>query len=95
MRVFVRINCDGARMDGSPAEVVPVIQQLYDAGKGVYAMKVLGCGHLAGDVERAFRYVLGLGTVHALAIGMTSREQLHENVRLIEALAPGYLLKPR
>lgn len=93
--VFVRINYEGTRMDGSPAEVTPVIRQLYDAGKGLYAMKVLGCGQLVGDVEKAFRYVLGLGTVHALSIGMTSGEQLRENVRLMEALAPAYPLTAR
>ena len=86
--VFVRINYGGARMDGDPAEVVPLIQQLYNAGKGVYGMKVLGCGQLAGDVEKAFRFVLGLGTVHALSVGMTSLDQLHENVRLMESLVP-------
>ncbi|MBN1247131.1 MAG: aldo/keto reductase [Anaerolineae bacterium] len=91
--VFVRINYDGTRMDGDLAEVTPVIEQLYEAGKGLYAMKVLGCGQLKADVEKAFRFVLSLGTVHALSIGMTSRNQLRENVRMMEALAPGYPLR--
>lgn len=91
--VFVRINYDGTRMDGRPNEVIPLIRQLYDRGKGIYAMKVLGCGQLTGDVAQAFRYVLGLGTVHALSIGMSSAAQLHENVRRMETLAGQYPLR--
>jgi 1-deoxyxylulose-5-phosphate synthase len=92
--VLVRINYAGARMDGRPAEVTPIIQQLYDAGKGLYAMKALGCGELTGDVKKAFSYVLGLGTVHALSIGTSSRDQLHENVQLMDELTPQYPTQP-
>ncbi len=86
--VLVRINYDGVNMDGRPDEVVPVIKQLYDAGKAIYAMKVLGCGPLTHDVRRAIDYVLGLGTVHSLSIGVTSLAQLEEDAALIEKLAP-------
>jgi 1-deoxyxylulose-5-phosphate synthase len=91
--VFVRINYDGTRMDGDLSEVTQIVQQLYRSGKGIYAMKVLGCGQLVGDVERAFRFVLGLGTVHALSIGMTGQAQLRENVRLMTDLVPRYPLQ--
>ncbi|MGC9348882.1 MAG: aldo/keto reductase [Anaerolineae bacterium] len=83
--VLVRINPAGVNMDGTTREVVPVIEQLHAAGKGVYAMKVLGCGRIS-DVRGAFDYVLGLGTVHALSIGTTSVRELEENVRIIESL---------
>jgi len=92
--ILVRINHAGVRMDGQTSEVTPIIQQLYDAGKGLYAMKVLGCGELTGDVKKALSYVLGLGTVHALSIGTSSRSQLHENVRLMDELASQYPTKP-
>jgi len=91
--ILVRINYAGVRMDGQTSEVTPVIQQLYDAGKGLYAMKVLGCGQLIDDVEKALSYVLGLGTVHALSIGTSSRAQLQENVRLMDELTPQYPVK--
>jgi predicted aldo/keto reductase-like oxidoreductase len=83
--VLVRINPAGVNMDGTTAEVVPVIEALHAAGKGVYAMKVLGCGRIS-DVKSAFDYVLGLGTVHALSIGTSSVVELEENVRMIESL---------
>lgn len=86
--ILVRINPAGTRMDGSVDEVAPLIEQLYTAGKAVYGMKVLGCGRLAGDARAAIQYVLQLGTVHALTIGISRQEHLRQNVRLIEELAP-------
>ena len=86
----LRVNHAGVRMDGQLSEVIPIIQQLHDAGKGLYAMKVLGCGELTGDIKKALTYVLGLGTVHALSIGTSSRAQLHESVRLMDELASQY-----
>lgn len=88
--VLVRINYAGVNMDASPAEVVPVIEKLHRRGVGVYGMKVLGCAQLARDARRAIEYVLGLGTVHALNIGISKREHLAEHVRLVEELAPRY-----
>jgi len=90
--VFVRVNHAGTRMDGSVSQITPIIQRLYDAGKGVYAMKVLGCGSLTDDVEKAFRFVLGLGTVHALSIGTSSLKQLRQNVQVMESLGGAYPL---
>ena len=88
--VLVRINHAGVNMDASPPEITPVIERMYASGKAVYAMKVLGCGELAQDPRAAIRYVLQLGTVHALTIGTSSREQLLENLRLVEELAPQF-----
>jgi aryl-alcohol dehydrogenase-like predicted oxidoreductase len=92
--VLARINSAGTRMDGSPAQVVPLIEQLYAAGKAVYAMKVLGCGRLAGEARAAIQYVLQLGTVHALTIGISRQDHLHQNVHLVEELAPQHPLHP-
>ncbi len=91
--VLARINFAGVQMDAPPAEVVPVIERMYTAGKAVYGMKVLGCGQLAGQARAAMQYVFQLGTVHAITVGMSQREQLHENLRLVEELAPQYPLR--
>lgn len=91
--VLARINYAGVNMDAQPADVAPVIEKLYAAGKAVYGMKVLGCGPLTKDVRNAMAYVLGLGTVHAFTIGTTSLAQLDENVRLMDELAPQYPLR--
>jgi aryl-alcohol dehydrogenase-like predicted oxidoreductase len=91
--VLARINPAGVNMDAPPAEVVPVIEKLYAAGKAVYGMKVLGCGQLAGKARAAIQYVLQLGAVHSLVIGTSRREHLLENVRLVEEFAPQYPLR--
>ena len=91
--VLVRINHAGVNMDASPSEITPVIERMYASGKAVYGMKVLGCGELAHDPRAAIRYVLQLGTVHALTIGTSNHEQLLENLRLVEELAPQFPLR--
>jgi aryl-alcohol dehydrogenase-like predicted oxidoreductase len=90
--VLARINRKGVNMDGRPEQVAPLLEQLYDAGKAVYGMKVLGVGRLAHDVRAAIQYALSLGTIHALTIGISQPAHLRENVRLIEELAPLYPL---
>ena len=92
--VLVRINHMGINMDASPAKVVPLIEKLYAAGKAVYGMKVLGCGALKDNVRAAIEYVLQLGAVHAITIGITSVAQLEENVRLVEELDLSGFPKP-
>lgn len=86
--VLARINMAGVNMDASPSKMVPVIERLYASGKAVYGMKVLGCGQLVGKVRAAIQYVFQLGVVHAVTIGISRREQLLEDVRLVEELAP-------
>lgn len=91
--VLARINAAGVNMDASPAEVVPVIERLYASGKAIYGMKVLGCGQLAGEARAAIQYVLQLGVVHAIVIGISNREHLLQNVGLVEEFAPQYPLR--
>ena len=71
--IHVRINPYGPKMDDTVEKVEPVVKQLHQAGKGVIAMKVLGEGELANSDEQrdnSFRYVLRLGAVDVLNIGM-------------------------
>lgn len=86
--VLARINMAGVDMDAPPAKIVPVVERLYASGKAVYGMKVLGCGQLAGKARAAIEYVFQLGVVHAITIGISTREQLLENVRSVEEFAP-------
>jgi aryl-alcohol dehydrogenase-like predicted oxidoreductase len=84
--VLARINFAGVQMDASPREVVPVIDQMRAAGKGVYGMKVVGAGQLTADRRRAIQYVLDLRSVDALVIGMESEAEIDENADLVEEL---------
>jgi aryl-alcohol dehydrogenase-like predicted oxidoreductase len=84
--VWVRLNYAGTNMDGPLEKVLPLVRRAHAAGKGVCAMKVLGCGGLASDPERAIRFVLETGCVHALAIGPTDDQHLPQLVEIIAGL---------
>jgi aryl-alcohol dehydrogenase-like predicted oxidoreductase len=78
--LHARINPYGIAMDKpEPQEVVEVIQQLHDAGKGVIGMKLVGNGKLRNDSEKidnSLRFVLGLGVVDMMIIGFEEKEQI-------------------
>jgi aryl-alcohol dehydrogenase-like predicted oxidoreductase len=65
----------------------PALAQAALAGLGILAIKGLGSGHLANDVESSLRYVLQEPFVHALVIGTTHPDHL----RQAAALADGFL----
>jgi aryl-alcohol dehydrogenase-like predicted oxidoreductase len=79
--VHTRINPYGMSMDGSPAEVVPVLKKLHAAGKGVIGMKLIGEGRLRNDDARrdeSVKFVLGLGCVHILNVGFESVDEIDD-----------------
>lgn len=79
--VHARINPFGMSMDGPVEQVVPVLQQLHAAGKGVVGMKIMGEGRLRGDDERrdaSVKYVLDLGCVDVLNVGCESVEEVDD-----------------
>jgi predicted aldo/keto reductase-like oxidoreductase len=81
--VMARVNYAGVNMDASPEKVEPLLAEIFAAGKAVVGMKGLGVGRLGNDPRGAMDYVFGLGTVHAITIGMQSRDELLENIRAI------------
>jgi aryl-alcohol dehydrogenase-like predicted oxidoreductase len=93
--VLARVDPAGVHMGAPRSEIVRALEQPFVSGKAIYGMKVLGCGRLADDPGSAMRYVLSLGTVHSIAIGMSSRQELTENVRLVEEVAPQHPLGGR
>ena len=78
--IHVRINPYGIAMDKpEPEEVVQVINQLHNSGKGVIGMKLIGNGELRNQSEKidhALRFVLGLETVDMMIIGFEENEQI-------------------
>jgi len=70
--VHTRINPYGMSMDGSPEQVVPVLQKIHDAGKGVVGMKIIGEGRLRNDPDKrdaSVKFALNLGCVDVLNVG--------------------------
>jgi len=78
--VHCRINPYGIAMDKpNPEEVVTVIHQLHNAGKGVIGMKLIGNGKLRNDSEKidnTLRFVLGLQSVDMMIIGFENTAQI-------------------
>lgn len=83
--ILARINYQGPRMDGPPADVMPVLKRAKENGKGVLGMKIFGCGELIqpGQREKSLNYVLNSGNVHAMTIGFESTEQVDDAVERI------------
>jgi predicted aldo/keto reductase-like oxidoreductase len=73
-------------MDGAHAEVAGALKKMHDKGRGILGMKIFGEGAFKERSQRlaSIRYVLGLGSVDAFTIGMTSIDQVDENLALIE-----------
>ena len=78
--IHVRINPYGIAMDKpEPEEVVDVIHQLHESGKGIIGMKLVGNGKLRDDSEKidnALRFVLGLGSVDMMIVGFETIGQI-------------------
>lgn len=86
--VHVRINPFGEAMDRKdPAEVIPLIEKLHNAGKGIIGMKLIGNGKFRNDSEKidaSLKYVLGLGTVDMIIIGFELPEQIDNYIGRVE-----------
>lgn len=80
--LLARINHQGAKMDGSPAEVMKVLETAKLNGKGIIGMKIFGCGDLISDTDRekSLNYVLKSGNVHSMTLGLESKEQVDDAV---------------
>jgi len=80
--IVERLNYAGQMMDGSPEEVVAVLEQARAAGKGICAMKVLARGQLGAQRRRALQYVLGLSCVDAILVGLEGELDLRQDADL-------------
>ena len=83
---LARINPFGINMDGKPEDVVPHLKSMYEDGKGIIGMKIMGEGKIKTEDEKtkSVRYVLGLGCVHAFVIGFESAQQIDQVMEYIE-----------
>jgi aryl-alcohol dehydrogenase-like predicted oxidoreductase len=86
--IHVRVNPFGEAMDRKdPGEVIPVIEKLHKAGKGVIGMKLIGNGKFRNDsdkIDASLKYVLGLGTVDMIIVGFELPEQIDNYLGRIE-----------
>jgi len=91
--LMLPLNAKGVCTPGSPiedggiAEMLVAAERAWAVGKGIVAMKVMGCGTLAGDPVAAMDFAAHLPYVHSLCIGMRSARQVEENMALLERLS--------
>lgn len=75
------INITGIGIQGGTREdMLTAIQGAVSKGKGIYAMKPLGGGHLLARWSTALDYLLSKPEIHSVAVGMKSIEEVEHNV---------------
>lgn len=78
----------GIQVEKGVGAMMAAAEKAFGLGKGIVAMKVMGCGTLAGDPGSAISYVSDLSYVHSLCIGMRSPAEVDQNVRLLTGSSP-------
>jgi aryl-alcohol dehydrogenase-like predicted oxidoreductase len=81
--------------DGSLEQMIEVLRVARHHGKGVYAMKPLGGGHLRAEAADALRWVLGHELLDAAAVGMTTVGELEMNLLVARGEMPSAELVAR
>jgi len=90
--VHVRINPEGANMEGTVEEVVALTQKVHDAGIGTIAMKVIGEGKFSNDLElrkKSANFVTNLDCIDTMVVGFEEREHITEFLKNVEAALKG------
>ena len=70
-------------IDGTLNDMLDALAFAAELGIGIYAMKVFGGGHLSRDPEKAVAFVRSIQGVQAMALGMSSREEVDYNLLLL------------
>lgn len=76
--------------DGGAEEMLRAVEENKLMGKGIYAMKALGGGHLIPRSRECLNHVIGLDAFQSIAVGMQSRAELAVNVALFSGEDPMY-----
>ncbi|MEI8113397.1 MAG: aldo/keto reductase [Bacteroidia bacterium] len=89
--ILARINPEGVIMDASPEEVMAVLKKAHDSGKGIIGMKIFGEGRFNEEAQRekSLQYAIGSGNIDSMTIGVTTKEQIDENVNRIMRIVKG------
>ncbi len=87
--IFAMLNVDGLGIQGgSRSDMEDALRLAYDAGKGIYLMKVLGGGHLHKDPGRALDYVRQFKWKHSICVGFRDEYEVEFAARLLQGLEP-------
>ncbi len=71
------MNKDGLGIiGGTHEEMLDAIEKVHSTGRGVYAMKPLGGGHLIKDIPGAIDYLRNLNLFQSIAVGLKTPEEV-------------------
>ncbi len=83
------INMKGIGItDGTAGEMLAAIQFAADCGKGIYAMKALGGGHLNAIASEALGWILDQPGIASVAVGMKTIDEVNLNTTLFSGMVP-------
>lgn len=83
--ILARINPFQNHMDGTPEDVMGLLETARKNGKGVIGMKIFGNGDntSAGERQRSLTYVMNSPNVHCVTLGLESPEQVDDAVNRV------------
>ena len=89
--IMARINPFGTHMDGTPEDVMGLLETAHKNGIGVIGMKIFGNGGNASEEERerSIRYSMKSGNVDCMTLGLESIEQVDDAIDRIMRIARG------
>lgn len=83
--VFPLLNYKGIGIsDGTVDDMVSAVKKAKEYNKFIMAMKIYGGGHLITDAKNAFEYVNNISSVDAIAVGMSTVEEIDANISYLE-----------
>ena len=81
--LFPLINYTGVGIaDGTREDMMRAVKKAKAAGKGLFAMKPLGGGHLIGEREKALSFIRSQREFDSVAIGMQTKAEVLLNCAL-------------
>jgi aryl-alcohol dehydrogenase-like predicted oxidoreductase len=75
---LARLNPAGIAMDAPLDQVVGVLAEMKQKGKGIIGMKILGAGGLRTRVDEALQYALASPVLDCFTIGAENRTELED-----------------
>lgn len=75
-------------VDGTLEEMLNAVELARQMGKGVYAMKALGGGHLGANPLEALNFARSVPGVVSVAVGMASKLEVDLNMRIFQDQTP-------
>jgi 1-deoxyxylulose-5-phosphate synthase len=83
--ILARINPFGTHMDGTPDDVMKLLETARLNGKGIIGMKIFGNGDNNSDEERerSLRYVIESPNVHSITLGLESAAHVDDAVERV------------